>query len=287
MKTFKHVNLDFLYKVLGMELRDKSSFNIDKKEVVLKKDSLVFLVINLSYITKEFHSIPTPDILERYLSMFSHNLFFFEETIFKEYNSKPVDRSLKIKETESDSDRESNSSEGPLDYMETEVDKNFKKHELYNTQTNLPLQDFNNSQEFLGRLKINNTDCKKYEIISNGLINMSKSNKLVTLVFKVIKPINLKRTDLKKKLNKEDYLSTVGLNIIKYSHDISVLDLVTPMENLKLFEARIFHDPKIKLNLNNKMYEELEKHFSEEMNDKYSLDYLLTKCLENYKMIYK
>jgi hypothetical protein len=305
MKSFyKHTNIDFLYKVLGMELRDMSSFGLDKKELELKKGKKVFTVINLSYLNNEFHSEFTLDLIHNYISLFSHNLFFFEETQFHMYDSgknKSNETTSKKKEkqnsgessnSESEEENEKKnkdknmgdsddqaSSEGPDRYIETEVEANKKinkkitRKQRYNENI---LDDILNV-EFLEDLN---------PTISSGFIKLSTSNKLVTLVFEVIKSTNIKKTDLKNKLEKDKYISTIGQNIIKSSHYINILDLANPMSFLKLSTVKIFMDPKKNVNLKN-MTEEIKKYYEENNNnEKYSLDFLLQNCQENYDSIY-
>lgn len=248
---FKHTNLDFLYKVLGMQLKDVSSYPLEKKEHKMTKGTKIFTVINLSYLTREFHCAVTPDTIEKYMSLFSHNIFFFEESIFKMYSSKK--REEKYEEPRD----ESATSEGPDDYLDTEsknVEENFLDPNFYN-------------------------------IISNGFINVNSSNQFLTLIYELTKDISFKRINYKDKLNREEYISTIGINTIRSSSSVSILDIFN-LDYLKFVNARIFLSPKEKISFNKDLYELVEKYYKDIESEVYTSDFLLQKCEENHKAIY-
>ena len=248
---FKHSNLDFLYKVLGMQLKDVSSYPLEKKEHKMPKGSKIFTVINLSYLTREFHCTVTPDIIERYMSLFSHNIFFFEESKFEMFSNK------KREERNEDNEDRDASSEGPDEYLDTEVNNvvdNFLDPNFYNT-------------------------------ISNGLIKVNTNNRFLTLVFTTLKDIAFKRVDYKDKLNKEDYISTIGMNTIKSSSSVSILD-IDSLDLLKLSEARIFLQPNKKISFDKDIHATVEKYYKDIESEVYTSNYILQKCEENYNAIY-
>lgn len=249
----KHVNLDYLYKVLSIQLRDMSSFALEKKEKDLPKGSLVFTIINLSYLVNEFHCKPTPDLLMRYVSLSSHNLFFFNETIFNSYSNK---REEEQKQEELYSEEASGASEEP-------------------DQPELDL---------LEKIRYSLMEGKE---IKNGFISVNKSNKFVVLVFKTNKNIPIKRMDLKNKLSKENYISTIDNNIVKSSHAIYFLDLYQPILFLDLVDIKLFLDPSKKLKVNDTFYDDVIKYYKEEVDDeKYSQEFVITQCTKVHKSIY-
>lgn len=227
MKT----NHDFLYKFLNINLRDKSSFPLDN-EYTLESGTLVFSIINLSYLTNEFHIVPTVDIIERYMSLFSHNLFFFNETQFE---------------------------------MGTP-----KKEE----SKNIDLEEARKS-----------VDSENYE--ANGAMQIHMSNKLIVVIFKTTKQLKVHRLDYKNKLGKEDYVSTVGMNIVKSPRYISVLDLTQPSSVLKVDSIRLFMDPNKPLKLDDSLYNVVNKYYENKSNDTFSEDFLLQQCIKVKKAIYK